>query len=207
MAVWWSSLGLAAQFFYAVAALSSVVLLVQLALSMIGAGGHDVAAGGLEAADAGGFDAAHGGVDGHSSGLGMLSFRTVMAFMVGFGWAGALSLGSGLPLAGAVPIALAAGLALMVMVFYMMRAIFGLSEAGTVNPANAKGAAGTVYIPVPASGKGQGQVQVKVQGRLRELPAVTDGAEALATGTPVRVERVLDGGTAVVRRVEVGDGR
>lgn len=209
MTSWWSSLGLAAQFFYAVAVLSSVVLLVQLALSILGAGGDDVAPDGLDAADGAGAaaDVGHAGVDGHSSGLGMLSFRTVMAFMVGFGWAGALSLSSGLSLALAVPVAAGVGLVLMVGVFYMMRAIYGLSDSGNISPDSARGATGSVYLPVPAAGKGQGQVQVKIQGRLREIQAVTDGEEALATGTPVRVERVLDGGTVVVRRLEVGDGR
>jgi hypothetical protein len=68
---------------------------------------------------------------------------------------------------------------------------------------NAKGQAGTVYTPIPASQGGQGQVQVAVQGRLRELPSITDEDEPLPTGTPVRVVKVLDGGITLVRKLEV----
>jgi hypothetical protein len=70
---------------------------------------------------------------------------------------------------------------------------------------NAVGQSGAVYLPVPPARKGAGQVQLTVQGRLRELPCVTDGEEPLPTGARVRVVKVLDGGTALVRRLEVGD--
>jgi membrane protein implicated in regulation of membrane protease activity len=135
----------------------------------------------------------------------MISFRTVIAFMVGFGWAGAIALEQGLPVILAIAAALAAGTVFMVVVYWLMRSIYKLSDSGNVDLKNAAGQSGTVYLPVPPAGKGMGQVQVTVQGRLREMSCVTDGDAALPTGVAVRVVKVLDGGTAVVRRVEVGN--
>lgn len=206
MVGWWTSLRLVEQFFYLVGFLSTLILFAQLVLSLIGLGMHDVDAdvGTPDTPDGMGMDHLDASAQ-HSSGLGMISFRTVIAFMVGFGWAGAIALEQGLPVILAIAAALAAGTVFMVVVYWLMRSIYKLSDSGNVDLKNAAGQSGTVYLPVPPAGKGMGQVQVTVQGRLREMSCVTDGDAALPTGVAVRVVKVLDGGTAVVRRVEVGN--
>jgi membrane protein implicated in regulation of membrane protease activity len=198
---WWSLLGLAQQFFYGIALLSSAVLVVQLLMSLIGFGAdHDVAGG----ADVpGGVDVDHPDMEAHSSGLGMLSIKTVTAFLVGFGWGGVILLGYGLPILLAILGAALVGLAFLFMVFYLMKGIYRLSDSGNVDERNAAGCAGTVYLPVQANRAGTGQVQVIVQGRTREIPCVTDAGQSLPTGTHVRVTKVLEGGVALVERVEV----
>jgi membrane protein implicated in regulation of membrane protease activity len=213
MVAWWSSLQMAEQVFYLIGMLATAILLVQLVLNLIGLGMHDADMSGpdggdIDGADAGdvsGGDFEHPDLPAHSSGLGMISFRTVLAFMVGFGWSGALSIESGLSILPALLLAVLAGTVFMVVVYWLMKAIYRLSDSGNVDFRNAAGRTGTVYIPIPAMGVGSGQVQVSVQDRLREIPAVTDGDEALKTGTAIRVVKVLDGGTVVVRRLEVGN--
>jgi membrane protein implicated in regulation of membrane protease activity len=213
MVAWWLSLQMAEQVFYLIGILATAILLVQLVLNLIGLGMHDAD---MSGPDGGGVDGAVGGelaggdfehpdLPAHSSGLGMISFRTVLAFMVGFGWSGGLSIESGISILPALLLAVLAGTAFMVVVYWLMRAIYKLSDSGNVDFRNAAGKTGTVYIPIPASGGGSGQVQVSVQDRLREIPAVTDGDEPLKTGTAVRVVKVLDGGTLIVRRLEVGN--
>lgn len=198
---WWSSLKLAEQFFYAIALLSSAVMAVQLLLSLIGLGaeGHDL---GGAAEVPGGVDLDHPDMEAHSSGLGMLSVKTINAFLVGFGWTGAILMGYGLPVPLSILGAVAVGGVFMVFVFWIMRSIYRLSETGTVDEKNAQGRTGTAYIPVPAKRAGTGQVQLVVQGRMRELPCVTDDERGIPTGTPVRVTKVLEGGTALVERME-----
>ena len=105
----------------------------------------------------------------------------------------------------ALVLAVLAGAVFMVVVYWLMKAIYKLSDSGNVDFRNAVGRTGNVYFPIPAKGQGVGQVQVTVQDRLREIPAVTDGDDELKTGTSIRVVRVLDGGTVVVRRLEVGN--
>ena len=203
MTEWWASLTLAQQIFHVIAISTTLVLVVQLILSLVGLSGHDV-------------DVDHGAVDAphdvsadhpadaaHSTGLGILSVRTVMAFFVGFGWGGVVTLRSGLSLPVAIVVAFVIGSGFLFIVFYIMKSIFKLSESGNIQLKNAVGQTGTVYIAIPGGNKGKGQIQVKVQGRLRELEAVTDGQEDLPTGTTVSVVKVIGESTMVVRKLEV----
>jgi hypothetical protein len=125
---------------------------------------------------------------------------------VGFGWTGVLALSYNFNILVTIGVSCIVGLIFMSVVFLLMKAIYSLSDAGTVDVRNAQGEAGTVYTPIPGSRKGLGQVQVTVQGRLRELAAMTDEEESLPTGTPVRVLKVLDGGTTLVKKLEVDNG-
>jgi membrane protein implicated in regulation of membrane protease activity len=190
MTEWWASLTLAQQIFHLIAVSTTLILLVQLILSLVGLSGHDV-------------DVDHAGVDvphdvsadqpadaSHSTGLGILSIRSVMAFFVGFGWGGVVTLRSGLSLPVAIVVAFVIGSGFLFIVFYIMKSIFKLSESGNIQLRNAVGQTGTVYIAIPGGNKGKGQIQVKVQGRLRELEAVTDGREDLPTGTTVSVRKL-----------------
>lgn len=196
---------MAQQFFYGVALLSTAVLAVQLLMSLVGLGMDDASVdggGGMDIPH--GVDVDHPDMESHSSGLGMLSVKTVTAFMVGFGWAGVILLGYGAPILLAIAGAAAVGFAFLLMVFYLMKAIYRLSDTGTVDERNAAGQAGTVYLPVAGNRAGTGQVQVIIQGRMREMPCVTDAQGTLATGTPIRVVKVLSGGIALIERMEVG---
>lgn len=213
MVSWWSSLQMAEQVFYLIGMLATAILFVQLVLNIIGLGMHDVDVSVHDAADFAAIDAVHmDGLDvdhpdvpAHSSGLGMISFRTVLAFMVGFGWSGGLAIESGLSILPALVLAVLAGAIFMVVVYWLMKAIYKLSDSGNVDFRNAVGRTGNVYFPIPAKGQGVGQVQVTVQDRLREIAAVTDGDDELKTGTSIRVVKVLGDGTLVVRRLEVGN--
>ena len=199
MTEWWAALSLVEQILYAIAATSSLVLILQLLLNLIGLAGHD--------ADFGG----HGDVgvstdtpdlDAHSSGLGLISFRTVTAFFVGFGWTGIVMINNGLHQSLAIVIATAVGCFFVFVVFYLMTQILGLAETGNIDYANAVGEIGTIYLPVPPGRSGRGQVQIKVQGRLRELHALTDHKEQLKSGTPVKVVEILGGTTMLVKKLE-----
>jgi membrane protein implicated in regulation of membrane protease activity len=202
MTEWWASLSLAQQIFHVIAVVTTIVLLVQLILNLVGLAGHDTdvdTAGGDMPADV---SVDHPGDTGHSTGLGILSIRSVTAFFVGFGWGGVVMLRSGVALPITIVVAFIIGAAFLLTVFYLMKSILKLSESGNIQVRNAVGQSGTVYITVPAANKGKGQIQVKVQGRLREVEAVTDAEDDLAVGTPVSVIKVIGDSTMLVRKME-----
>jgi membrane protein implicated in regulation of membrane protease activity len=171
-------------------------------LNLLGLGGHDADAD-VSAGPGFGTETAldHPELDAHSTGLALISVRTVVAFFVGFGWTGAVLLASGAPVWMATLLALAVGVGFLLVVFYLMRAIFRLSDSGNIDYRNAAGQTGTVYVTVPAKGQGTGQIQIILQGRLRELPAITDSEIKLAPGTPIHVTRVI-GSTMLVEKME-----
>jgi hypothetical protein len=187
MQVWWLSLAAAEKFFWLVAIFATVLQVLLLAGSAFGDTDHD--------------SGAHGGDgDGHGAhGLKLLSVRTVTAFLVGFGWAGALGLGSGLSAAASAAIAVLSGIVFGLLILGTLKLLISLRSDGTLDYRNAVGVAGKVYVTVPAARAGTGQVELLLQGRLITADAATESAEPLAPMSPVRVVAVEPGNVLVVQ--------
>lgn len=184
MELWWNALNLELQVFYGIGILALLVLLLQFAMLLFGGLDHDA-------------DFSADDID-HDSGLGLFSFRGITAFFVGFGWTGVIALKAGLPLAVAILLALLVGSALMVAIYFLMRAMMRLQSSGTLNYANAVGEVATVYVTVPAEGKSGGQIEVMVQGRLITTEAIHNGPERLSQGTKVKVVELIGRSTLLV---------
>lgn len=203
MAEWWDSLALQYQIFYAVGIIGTVLLLIQLVMTLLGAG-HDGDALGAP----GDLDMSHmdiGAEIEHASGLQVLSTRTVVAFMTGFGWTGAAALrqGHGLPVS--LLLALLVGGVLMWLVFLLMRMLYGLRQSGSLDYRNAVGQVGSVYVKIPPRREGEGQVQVLVQGRHCTVNACTAEHEAIPSGRQVRVTGLAGPRTLVVETLTEED--
>lgn len=180
-------------FYIGCAAVGLFTLALQLLLSVLGIGDHD-------AADVHDFHAGD-----HGSGFGLLSVRTLGAFLAFFGLTGWWLTATGIgPVVSAV-LSLAAGAAAMVAVGWLLSQQRRLDVQGNLDPGNAVGAAATVYLRVPPQGQGTGKVHVKVQGRTAELAAVSDGA-AIPTGTLVTVRRLVSPDTVVVAPLDAPAG-
>lgn len=127
-------------------------------------------------------------------GMGLLSVRSVASFLTFFGlvglwghqrdWTPAASAGAGL----------LAGLAMMVLVAWVMVQYRKLDSSGNVDPDGAVGGTAVVYLTVPGEGSGRGKITVSLQGRTHEFQATTTGP-ALATGAEVRVLRRVSSDT------------
>jgi len=190
---WWNSLGLALQIYYAIAIVTTFFLFIQLVLVLIGFD-H-----GVDADLDTDFD-----VDadvGHGSDMGILSVRSVTAFLTGFGWGGVIALRQGLGLFAATVVATLAGAALMAVVVVLMRVLYSMRYEGSLDYKNAIGVVGNVYLPIPGDMQGPGQVEVLVQGRLAVVQAFTRSPEKLPNHTRVRVVDTLDQQTLVVEPV------
>ena len=204
MITWWTSLNGSFPVFYAIAFVSTALLAVQLALNLFGLAGHDMA---TDVSAGPGFDTEvamdHPELSTHSSGLGLISMRTVVAFFVGFGWAGVVFLTANRSVWLATLSAFIVGVVFMFVVFFLMRSVLRLSESGNIDFRNSVGQTGTVYTTVRGPGKGPGQVQVVVQGRLREMAAVSQDGTELSPGTPIRVTKMISGSIVEVQKLEV----
>ena len=190
------------------AVVGSTLIACQFLLTLLGMGGHHDAGGDHDLAghDAGGHDAGHDAGHDHdhhgaSSAttwfLSVLTFRTVTAGMAFFGLTGLLltqaQAGPEIALAGGI----AAGLAALFIVRWLMQNLTRLNIDGTLHIRKAVGAAGTVYLSIPGSKAGAGKVHVTVGGRLVEYKAVTPETD-LPTGAKVVVVAVVDQDTVEV---------
>lgn len=204
---WWNSLSLVAQIFYCIAVPSTLVLLVQTILMFIGMS---------EEADADGADTDVSDdvdVDGNEDvgfdedldpngldGLRIFTVRGVIAFLVIFGWVGALLESMNVALWINIPVSFVCGFAMMVLLAFIFKAIMNLRSDGTIDIRNAVGTAGKVHLTIPPARMGEGKVHILLQGSYVERDAVTDEPDPIPTGSEVVVVRVSGETTLVVRK-------
>lgn len=132
----------------------------------------------------------------------LLTFQSIMAFVMGFGWGGLAGLrGMGWPLFPSFMTGLVGGAAMMWLLAMLLRGIHELGSSGNIPLSAAVGLQGSVYIGVPARGGGVGQVRVVVMDRQRIFNAVSEG-EAMATHARVRVVGVNEDNTLTVAAIE-----
>ena len=170
MQAWWEALDVLGKIFALIAIPSTLIMIVQTVLMFIGFGGEsDSSADAAEIVDdvsdgSGIFgDDVPGGtdIDGIDSpdepGLKILSFRTIVAFLAVFGWVGIelLKLGAGSVVA--IAVSIGAGIAIMLIMAFLIRELFKLQSSGNVDIKNAVGVSGTAYIPIPANRHGKGK--------------------------------------------------
>ena len=185
-----------AVYFWA-ALIGCTLLVIQVILQVIGLGGdHDMDMSPDADVDAGiDGDPAHG-TQGNIF-FGILSFKTLVAFGGIFGLTGLSLEKSDMSAFNRIAIAGVAGLVAMIVVAYMMRALYNLGASGSLVIRNAIGHQGEVYLRIPGGGDGRGKVTVEIQGRTVELPAITDG-EAIGTGKVVKIVDIASGETLKV---------
>jgi hypothetical protein len=174
MQEWFSAHNGLEQLFLLCAIIGGAIILLRLVLTIAGLDHQD-----------GALDGAHADSD---TGFQLLSIQGISSFFTLFGLVG-YTLYRQAHL-GAV-IALVAGIAAGLAAVWLMQRIFismlKLQSSGSVALDSAVGCEGTVYTTVSGSG---GSVQINFAKRLREFDAVSAGGEVLATGTPIRVERL-----------------
>ena len=213
MAAWWQTLTTLEHVLLYIAVPATLVLLIQTALLFLGGGpegdGGNLSDDGMPDGGDGALDDVpdagpdgppegdflpHGGeLEAHSGGehpfqaLHIFTLRGVVAFLTLFGWSGLWFSQLGLPGFLAVFLAVPVGFAGMVAIALIVREALKLQYDGTLNPRNALGRPGEVYLAIPPARSGQGKVTVLVQEQLREFEAVTDSPDPIPTGAPVVV--------------------
>lgn len=142
-----------------------------------------------------GFDAdadfSGGDVDFDADGMNLVSVKTVVCFLLGFGWTGVI----GYPitdnkniLAG---IAVGVGVAFMFLIALLLKQVLRLSKDNSFSTRHVVGATAEVYLRIPG-GEERGKITVSHEGSLHELLAMADCP--IATGQKVKVADVIDEG-------------
>ncbi len=177
--MFWEQLGLIGQIYFVLGCIASVLLLIQFILLLIGfAGDGDIDIGGDGGAD---FD---GDADG---GIGIFTLKGIIGFFAIGGWVGVACVFGGLKDGWTILVSIICGFVAFVAIGLAFKAIKKLQANGTIDNRNAIGKVAEVYLKVPAKGEGHGKLSIVIQGKLVEMEAVTDEAEAIPTGREVKV--------------------
>ncbi len=207
MITWFQNLDTLSLVFLCVAMPTSLVFLIQLVMSLIGLGDD-----GLDGADAP--DDMPDGIfgDGETGDIGVdadgvadfhfFSLRTIIAFLMTFGWVGFSMAQIGLHIALCLSVAFVAGAVMMLVIALLLMFLNRLQDDGTMNIRDAVGKTASVYLTIPPKGQGMGKVNLTLQGSYRELDAIQDGETPLSTGSQVRVVGVRSSDTLIVMSLD-----
>lgn len=171
------------KFFWTIACCASLVFIIQTIMTFIGLGTDaDVDAGPMD-----------GSVDSMEDGAlsGVFSFRNLINFLLGYGWAGVLLFDDIEKRWLLQLLAIAVGLLFVLAFVFMFRQVMKLSHDGSFKISEAVGLKADVYLRIPAARSGRGKVQVSVKGSVHEIDAVTDKDAEIPTGGQVEIVEVL----------------
>ena len=192
---WWSGLDVINQWLYAAAFFFGAFFLWQLIAAVMGISAdhsidHDLTSSVDTMADHGVGDttAAHDAAATLDV-FRLLSFRSVLAFLTMFTWAGALYMNNGTKVGLALLYGTFWGLGGMVAVAGLMYLMQKATESGNANLSTCIGAEGTVYLNIAEGG--DGEVRVSVSGVVHTVRARSAGGVPIKAGTAIHVKRVL----------------
>ena len=159
--------------FCAIAWTATLISIVMFIISAVA----DIADG-ADAADAAG--AVDGDID-------VFSTRAIIAFILGFGWGGYLTVANGAGVGIGVTVGLLVGIFLFFLVAMLMKFIYGLKSDGSLKYETLVGMTGTVYVTIPPNGEPGGQVQISHPSQLITIAAVQEGATPIPSQAQIEV--------------------
>ncbi len=190
---WWNELLLIQQIFALIALPSTLLIVIQTVLMLIGIGGDGGADADVDIDD---------DIEVPDDGLAIFSVRGVTSMLCITGWVAVALLETSLPQGISIAIAIACGVATLIGMAYLMRAVYRLQSSGNIDIENCVGKIGEVYIPIPSTGNGSGKINLTVQEKFSEFTAITTSGEQLKTGAFVRVVAVSPSGVLVVEPID-----
>ena len=190
---WWNELLLIQQIFALIALPSTLLIVIQTVLMLIGIGGDGGADADVDIED---------GIEIPDDGLAIFSVRGVTSMLCITGWVAVALLETSLPQGISIAIAIACGVATLIGMAYLMRAVYRLQSSGNIDVENCVDKIGEVYIPIPSTGNGSGKINLTVQEKFSEFTAITTSGEQLKTGAFVRVVAVSESGVLVVEPID-----
>lgn len=167
MKEWYTSMTVLEQVYFWIAAVASVLLIVQIILLIVSFGGGDLDADGD-------FD-----MDGDADtdgGLSVFTIKGLVAFFALGGWCG-FATASFLPgnIWAPILVSVAAGMIALLGVGFALKGISKLQCEGTLETEKLVGKQANVYVSIPANRGGRGKITLTAQGRYMEIDAVTEG--------------------------------
>jgi hypothetical protein len=190
---WWAALMLPEKIYWLVAIPSTVLLIIQVVMTLMGGEADDMD---------GDFDGDldHGDMDG-GAGWSFFTYKNLLGFFTLFGWTGLGFLQMGFGIFIALFFSILAGLSMMALMATLFYYINKLHQSGTMVIEHAVGETGEVYLRVPPNRQGHGKIQLQVQGSFREMDAITDDEEELPTGSIAQVLEIVNNQILLVTKV------
>ena len=199
MNAWWETLSILQKILYCIAVPSTLVLILQTVLVIMGFGDGasgadfnpsdtsgldldgDMSAGDLVDGDA---------VDAISGDFGSLKLFTVqgaVAFLATFSWVSIVCVKADMNEVLAIAIGIVCGAVMMYFVAKLLQWMGKLAENGTFKLNSVIGETAQVYLTILPNGENGGKVTLNSTSRFAEVDAITEGPHAIPSGSRVRI--------------------
>lgn len=188
---WFSSLDATLKTFWICAIVSTSIFAIQTILTFVGIGDVDSDFD---------FNISDGDTMDTGGALSLFSVRSIVNFLMGFGWGGVCFdkyIDNNFLL---ILAAIAVGIFFVGTLLFVIRKIMKLESSGNIKMEDCVGKTCDVYLRIPANQSGKGKIQISVNGTIFEFDAVTSDAEPLPTGSKVVVVENLGSSTLLVKR-------
>jgi len=186
------SLDLMLQVFWVLAAVSSLVFVIQAIGVFMGFDADaDLDVSNIDTPDVDdSFD---------TDGFHLVSVKSIVSLVLGFSWTGVLfwddfenKIYLGL-------LALVVGLSFMAIIAYLLYLVLKLDRDNTFKVEETIGKTAEVYLRIPAGKSDTGKVMVSLNGSTHELDAFSEGDE-IPTGAKVKIVGIATGDTLIVEK-------
>jgi hypothetical protein len=183
ISTWWQGLDLFEKGLWGIAIIFSALFVVQLLISVVGGDSDDGSAIGSSEEYVG-----------DDSGIGhqFFTIKNLIAFFTMFGWVGIAAHSGGMSKGVTVLIAVLSGVAMVMIMIFLLRNVNKLKHSGTMQIKNALNQVCETYLFIPAKRNGIGKVHIRIQGSLHELDAMTDDEVQIPTGKIVKVTGIVN---------------
>ena len=183
------------QVYWILAAISSIIFIIQAIMTFIGFDADsdvDMSTAPDQIPESGdaAFDAA---------GFHLVSVKSVICFILGFGWTGVLCWNY-------IPnrvllglLAVVVGLIFMSLIAFLLFQMMKLNRDNTFRVEQTIGLPADVYLRIPGNRKQTGKITVSLNGSTHELEALSD--TDIPTGAKVRIKEIVQGETVLVERI------
>lgn len=191
-----TSFPLMLQVYWILAAVASVIFIIQAIMTFAGfdADTDGDLADAPDATPSGGGDA-----DFDADGFHLVSIKSIVSFILGFGWTGVLCwdyIESRILLA---VVCTLVGLIFMATIAFLIFQVMKLNKDNTFHVEQVIGRTADVYLRIPAGRTESGKITISFNGSMHELEALSD--TALPTGAKVRITEVIKGDTVIVEAI------
>jgi len=202
---WWENLSLIEQVLACFAIPMSVVMVLQLVLSVIGLGfGTDtdgdvddsIIEHNAEASPPDGNKYSNPGV------FKIFTIRGIVAFFALGGWAGLAGIAAGIPPFWAIQLALFVGVCALLLAAIVIKLALKMQTSGNINLNNAVSKTADVYIRIPAERADKGKVTLLLQERFIEVDAITDNKTDIMPEAKVKVIEAIGDGCLIVAPID-----
>ena len=175
MIEFFNSLETMQQVYAVIAAAASIVFVIQAVILVLG---FDTDA-----------DMSGGDVDFDVDGMHIVSVKTIVCFLLGFGWTGFLFYKDIDSPATLALLAFGVGLVFMFLIAVLIRQVMRLSRDNTFSTKKVVGSVAEVYLRIPGGGE-SGKIIVSHESSTHELLAFAE--EEIPTGAKVRITEAVD---------------